>query len=230
LGYERALGNGVTLKAEAYYQYLYDVGVEAIENSEFSLINQSSFWDLYDKGPLVSTGKGRNAGIDLSLERAFRSGYYYLITGSVFTSEYTNYSGDWYNTRFNRGYQTNMVGGKEWKAGKGGNRIWGLNGKVLASGGLRNSPIDLDASKVAGKRVPVLNQYFSESGPMYFRADLSVSYKINRKSTTHTFMLDIQNLTNRQNLFFEYYDHDTQSIKNAYQMGLVPVFNYRIEF
>lgn len=230
LAYERIFTKGVTFKAEAYYQHLYKIGVEAMENSEFSLINQASFWDLFGKGPMVSRGKGRNAGIDVSLEKPFRSGFYYLVTASLFQSKFSNYSGDWYHTRFSRGYQTNFVAGKEWKSGSGGNRIWGINGKLLASGGLRNSPIDLNASIVAGERVPVLNRYFTESGPVYFRSDISVSYKINSKNVTHTFMLDIQNVTNRENLFMEFYDNSTQSIKNVYQMGMIPIINYRIEF
>jgi CarboxypepD_reg-like domain len=230
LGYERLLGKGIQLKVETYYQHLYDIGVEAKENSEFSLINQASFWDLFGKQALVSSGKGTNAGIDVSLEKPFRHGLYYLLTGSLFTGKYTNYNGNEFNTRFNRGYQANLVAGKEWKAGSSGNRIWGINGKILASGGLRNSPIDLEASKDAGERVPVLNRYFTESGPMYFRTDVSFSYRINSRHITHTIMLDIQNVTNRENLYGEYYDNDTQTIKKAYQMGLIPVFNYRIEF
>ena len=230
ISYDRALGKGASLKAEVYYQHLYDIGVEAVENSEFSLINQSSFWDLFEKGALVSTGKGRNAGLDLSFERPFRNGFYYLMTGSLFTSKYSNYSNDWYNTRFNRGYQLNLVAGKEWKRGDNGNRIWGINGKLLTSGGLRNSPIDLEASKTAGERVPVLNRYFTESGPVYFRADVGFSYKINTQRLTHSIMLDLQNITNRQNLFAQYYDNDSQTIKNWYQSGLIPIVNYRIEF
>jgi hypothetical protein len=230
LGYEHNFLKGLVFKAEAYFQYLYNIGVEARENSEFSLLNQSSFWDLYGKAHLVSAGAGRNAGLDLSLEKALRNGFYYLLTASVFTSEYRNYSNDWFNTRFNRGYQSNWVAGKEWKAGAGGRHIWGANARIIASGGLRNSPIDIEASKQAGERVPVLNAYFTEKGPAYFRADVGFSYKINRQGATHTILLDIQNVSNRQNLFFQYYDNDTQSVKNAYQMGLVPVFNYRIEF
>jgi hypothetical protein len=229
-GYEHIFKNGLTFKAEAYYQYLYNVGVEAIENSEFSLINQSSFWDLYGRANLVSTGAGRNAGLDLSLERSLRKGLYYLITGSIFSSEFRNYSGNWFNTRFNRGYQSNWVAGKEWKTDASGRRVWGANARVIASGGLRNSPIDLEASKLAGERVPVLNQYFTDRASAFFRFDISFSYKINRKNTTHTILLDLQNVTNHQNLFFQYYDNDTQTIKNVYQMGLVPVVNYRIEF
>jgi len=230
LGYERLLGKGIQFKAEAYYQHLYDIGVEAKENSEFSLINQASFWDLFGKEALVSTGKGTNAGVDVSFEKPFSNGLYYLLTGSLYTGKYTNFNGNEFNTRFNRGYQANLVAGKEWKAGASGKRIWGINGKLLASGGLRNSPIDLEASKAAGERVLVLNKYFTEGGPMYFRGDVSISYKINGRNITHTIMLDIQNVTNRENLYGEYYDNDTQTIKKAYQMGLIPIINYRIEF
>lgn len=230
LAYDRLMGKGLQLKAEAYFQHLYDIGVEAKEYSDFSLINQAGFWDLYGKEALVSNGTGFNTGIDVSLEKALRNGFYFLSTGSLFTSRYTNYSGDEYNTRFNRGYQVNLVGGKEWKNGASGNRVFGINARVLASGGLRNSPIDLEASKLAGERVLVPDKYYTESGPVYFRTDFSISYRINGRSMSQILMIDLQNITNRENLYGEYYDNDTQTIKKSYQMGLIPIFNYRIEF
>lgn len=230
LAYERLMGKGIQLKAEAYFQHLYKVGVEARENSDFSLINQASFWDLFGKEALVSSGSGMNAGVDISVEKALRNGFYMLSSGSLFTSTYTNYSGDKYNTRFNRGYQANLVGGKEWKVGRGRNRVFGINAKVLASGGLRNSPIDLEASIIAGEKVLVANRYYTDRGPVYFRTDFSVSYRINSRNLSQILMIDIQNVTNRQNLFGEYYDNESQTIKQANQMGLVPIFNYRIEF
>ena len=228
LGYEKNMKGGLQLKTELYYQHLYNISVEAMEGSEFSVLNMSSFWDLLNKGPLSGTGTGKNYGIDMVLEKPFRNNNYFMVTASWFRSTYTNYSGNRYNTRFDRVYQTNWVAGKEWK--KGNNRTLGINGRLLASGGQRQSPIDLEASRAAGKRVNVPGQYYSQAGPLYFRSDISFSYRINSRATTHTLMLDVQNVTNRQNLLMQYYDAREQDVRNAWQMGLVPVLNYRVEF
>ncbi|HSK13942.1 MAG TPA: TonB-dependent receptor [Phnomibacter sp.] len=228
LSYEKNLKGGMQWKTELYYQHLYNIGVEAMAGSEFSVLNMSSFWDLLNRGPLASTGTGKNYGIDMVLEKPFRNNYYFMATASLFRSTYTNYSGNRFNTRFDRVYQTNWVAGKEWK--KGNNKTLGINGRLLASGGQRESPIDLEASRAAGKRVNVPGQYFSQAGPLYFRSDISFSYRINGRATTHTLMLDVQNVTNRQNLLMQYYDSRRQDVRNAWQMGLVPVLNYRVEF
>lgn len=230
LGYEKVFRSGWRTKAELYYQHLYDIPVEGKKNSHFSILNTSNIYELFDVEPLVSAGKGKNYGIDVTIEKPFTKNYYILFTGSLYASKYTNFSGQEYNTRFNRNYQTNFIAGKEWKKGKNKKNILGLNGKIIASGGLRNSPIDLLASRIARKVQYVAGQYYTVSGPVYYRGDIGISYKINKRNSTHTISLDIQNVTNRENLFLEWYDNDTEKIKREYQMGLLPVINYRIEF
>ena len=56
------------------------------------------------------------------------------------------------------------------------------------------------------------------------------SYQINRPKVTHTFKIDIQNVTNRQNIHSTYYDSDSGELKTYTQTGLLPVLNYRLEF
>src|SRR5690606_19077316 len=133
-GYERMLPLNIRFKTEVYYQYLYNIPVEKDSASGFSIINALDIYALYDTKGLVSDGTGENYGIDFSLERAFMNNYYFLATASLYKSTYTNYAGEEYNTTFNRGYQINVLGGKEFKLGHSGRKILGLNGKVLLSG------------------------------------------------------------------------------------------------
>ncbi len=230
LGYEKGFISGWRLKGEAYYQHLYDVPVEEKAGSYFSILNASKVYDLSDIGKLVSDGKGKNYGVDITVEKPFNKSYYVMFTGSLMQSLYTNYSGKEYNTRYNRGYQGNLVAGKEWKTGADGKNIFGLNAKMLGSGGLRQSPIDLEASRKRGKVEYVQDRFYSEKGPAYYRFDIGISYKVNKKYATHTFMFDIQNVTDHQNLYYEYYDKNKGVIKQQFQMGFFPVINYRIEF
>jgi hypothetical protein len=228
-GYEKSLVSGWRMKAEAYYQYLYDVPVEKAD-SKFSMVNAASVMDLYNSTPLVSAGKATNYGLDVTVEKPFSNNYFVLLTGSLFESKYTNYSGKTFNSRYNRNYQTNLVAGKEWKVGEHKNNIIGLNAKLNTTGGLRQSPIDLEASRKSGNTEYVKDEYYTNKGGMYYRMDVGFSYKRNRKHSTHTISFDIQNVTNHRNLFYEFYDNKKEKVKKVYQMGVFPVINYRIEF
>ena len=229
-GYERTLGKDFRFKTEVYYQYLYNIPVEQNVNSGFSLINAFDIYTLMNTGKLVSQGTGQNYGIDMSLEKPFGNNYYMLATGSLFRSTFKNYAGEEYSTTFDRGYQLNVLGGKEFKMSRDGRKILGLNGKVLMSGGMKQSPIDLTASRAAGETVLVSKQYFTDQVPSYFRGDIGVYYKINRKRATHSIQLEIQNVTNRENFYYSYYDANAGEIKSVNQLGLFPNLSYRIDF
>ncbi|MCB9044532.1 MAG: TonB-dependent receptor [Chitinophagales bacterium] len=229
-GYERLLPLKMRFKTEVYYQYLYDIPVEKNSNSGFSIINAMDIYSLYNTNQLVSTGTGQNYGIDMSIERPFADNYYLLATASLFKSTYTDYYGDVYNTTFNRGYQLNIVGGKEFVVDRKGRKILGLNGKVLYSGGMRQSPIDISTSRQTGETVYIPKQYFTDQVPAYYRFDLGVYYKINRKRVTHSIQLDIQNVTNRANFYYSYYDNKAGAVKTVNQLGIFPNIAYRIDF
>ena len=66
--------------------------------------------------------------------------------------------------------------------------------------------------------------------PDYFRTDLRVSMKWNKRHITSTLSLDIQNATNRLNVYNQYFNEDDNKIVYSYQTGLIPVLNYKIEF
>jgi Carboxypeptidase regulatory-like domain/TonB-dependent Receptor Plug Domain len=232
LGYEKGFKKGIRLKTEAYYQLLNNIPVEAKSGSGFSAINAQTVFDLYDTNPLVSKGKGSNYGLDINLEKSFSKNYFFITNLSLYSSDYTNFDDKTFNTRFNKGYQLNLIGGKEWKVGKKENRnkIFGFNGKVLLSGGNRESEIDLPASKLAGSQILVANKFFTKSAKAYSRIDVGMSLKTNRPKSTRTFSLNIQNVLNNKNESFSFYDNNAAKIIKVLQLGLVPILNYRIEF
>lgn len=230
LGFDRPLPFKTRLKVEAYYQHLYSIPVEADSTSGFSVINAENIYSLLDTKPLVSNGTGRNYGIDMSIERPFNNGYYILATGSVFRSLYTNYKGEEYNTLFNRGYQLNVLGGKEFKLNNTGKTLLGINGKFLYSGGLRESVIDVPTSMAQRKTVYYTGQYYTIQGTPYQRVDGSMYIKFNRKRATHSIQFDAQNIFNRKNYFYSFFDRRSGIVKTVYQTGFIPNLAYRVEF
>lgn len=105
-----------------------------------------------------------------------------------------------------------------------------LNGKIVLNGGTRSTPIDFEASKEQEKTVFINDKIYSESLGRYFRYDVGIHYKINRKKTTHSIMLDVQNVSNRLNLLYKYYNDNTGEISTVEQPGIFPIMNYRIQF
>ncbi|NJL75279.1 MAG: TonB-dependent receptor [Saprospiraceae bacterium] len=97
-------------------------------------------------------------------------------------------------------------------------------------GGFRETPIDLLASEAAGTTVFTTSEAFSINQPDYFKVDFRFYYKRNKTKYNTTLSLDIQNLTNQQNQAFSYYDALLNTVVTKYQLGLIPILNWRIEF
>jgi hypothetical protein len=133
------------------------------------------------------------------------------------------------NTRFNGNYIITLIGGKDFVS-QNKKKTFGVNIKTLYSGGLRTTPIDLAASNSKGYTVFDEYNAYSLRNPNYFRTDLRLSMTWNRRNFTSTLSLDIQNLSNRLNVYNQYYDEDDHKIAYNYQAGLIPILNYKVEF
>lgn len=228
VGYENRLNANVNLKIEAYYQQLFDIPVEDNINSPFSTINS---YDSYTERQLINEGEGRNYGLELTIERFFNDGFYYMLTGSVYESKFKALDGKEHNTAWNGNYASNFLFGKEWKIGKARkNKTFGISSKVMLLGGNRINPILLEESKAAGSTIRDWDNPYSVKGDDIFQANFSVSYRRNRPKTTHEFKIDVQNITNNQAVVNEYYNSTTEQIQYGHQLAMIPNIIYKIEF
>ncbi|WP_136466975.1 TonB-dependent receptor [Flagellimonas onchidii] len=225
LGYDwRIIKNG-HLKVEVYYQDLNKVAISATPGFTDSFLN-----GRFIETALVDSGKGRNYGLELTLEKFFSNQYYFLITSSLFDSQYRAGDGNWYDSRYNANYTFNVVGGKEFKMGKNNNNILGVNAKLLWNGGKRETPVDLDFFDQTGRVRLLQTERNTVELDDYWRLDTSLSYRINRPKVSHVISLDIQNLTNRLNVNEVSFNPVARTTETEYQLELLPLLNYRIEF
>jgi hypothetical protein len=67
LSYMHKLGQNMSIKAEVYYQYLFNVPVNANDTNTFSTLNIEA--SDYASDPLTNKGAGRNYGLELTLEK-----------------------------------------------------------------------------------------------------------------------------------------------------------------
>lgn len=232
LGYDAKLGNSWRLKTEVYRQNLDNVAVDPFSSSYSILTEGSDFAFSDDKVGLVNEGTGFNQGVELTLEKFYSKGYYVLATASIFESKYEGSDGIERNTPFNNGYVLNVLGGKEWTFGKSQQHAFVLNGRFTTSGGRWYTPINLEASRAINFEVLEEVNAFSEQYEAYLRVDVKFGVKLNSTSRklSHQFYLDLQNVTNRDNIFALRYNRLTSNINRVDQVGFFPDFLYRIQF
>lgn len=233
IGFEKMLQPKLRLKAEVYYQYLFNVPVWPNDTtSDFRLLTFSALntFDGYTPDELSNDGTGKNFGLELTLERFLSKGFYMLSTASLYKSLYTGSDGVERSTQFDGGYIFNFLAGKEYKVGRSGNNTIGINGKLIFAGGKRQAPINVEASLNEGYTVYRFEDNYELKLDGYFRMDFGISYRKNRKRITSVIALDIQNLSQRENEFFRYYDAGQGSVVSEAQISFFPNLSYRIEF
>ena len=189
--FAQRLGENAMLKIEPYWQWLFDVPVE--QGTTYSILNHNLF---YQDRALVNEGAGRNYGIDLTLERYLKDGLYGMLTATLFKSEYRDAQGEWHHTRHDRGWITNILGGKEWMVGKSRKNVFGLNGRLTLMGGDRYTPMVPgttyeDVAKRPDRTIPQdgANPY-SQQMNMNIGFAFSVKYTINKRHTAHHIILE----------------------------------------
>jgi hypothetical protein len=228
LGHKWQMNEKFKLNTELYYQHLYSVPVDYQQESSWSMINGINR-DFNGNQPvfLSGDGQGKNYGVDLSLEYSDDNGWHSMINTSLFQSKYSGSDGIWRNTTWNGNYIFNAIIGKHIRIGE---HKLSFNLKTNWTGGRRYTPIDLKASQEAGQTVRYYDRAFSERYPDYFKMDFKIGYFMPFSRTSHEFVLDFQNITNRQNVFYEKYSPSSGQIKTIYQLDFFPVFQYRIFF
>ncbi|TAF95021.1 MAG: TonB-dependent receptor [Cytophagia bacterium] len=228
LGYEQNLGENLRLKVETYYQSLFNVPVEQ-KASYYSGLTEGVDFTPIDRGNLVNEGSGRNYGVEMTLEKYFSNNYFFLITASLFESKYKGSDGVERNSPFNGKYVLNVLAGKDFVLGRRKN-VLSLSWKLSSAGGRFVRPIDLVASAAARSAVFDDSRAFMEQQSGYFRTDLKIGYKLNRRKLTHEIAIDLQNFTNSQNVFQQAYNPRTNRVGTAYQQGFLPIPFYRLTF
>ena len=227
--FAQRLGENAMIKIEPYWQWLFDVPVE--QGTTYSILNHRNF---FQDRALVNEGAGCNYGIDLTLERYLKDGFYGMLTTTLFKSEYRDAQGQWHHSRHDRGFITNILGGKEWMVGKNRKNVFGVNGRLTLMGGDRYTPIpdDITFEDVMlrpDKSVPEidgLDPYNAQKG-MNVGYAFSVKYTINKRHTSHHFILEYLQMRTFQGQTFDLRSHE---VVDKFTSLTFPNIAYRVEF
>jgi hypothetical protein len=219
------------VKGELFWQRQMNQAVDPYSQA-YSILNVTESSDHFY--PVLNyTGLGENKGLELSVEHYLSGDWFMAANTTLFNSSYQGSDKIWRDTRWNLGHLANFTLGKEWykerTAGK--IRAFGLNGRIVWTGGYREMPIDLVNSALLNATYYDTRSGFTVQLPDYYRVDLRIYWKRslgNRRNST--FAMDFQNVTNQQNVAYHYYDAFTHKVETKYQLGLIPNISWRLEF
>jgi len=245
--YRLLINDDWRLRAQVYAQFIDRVAVERDDSSAFSMLNTGeSFFDYY-YAPLVPNGKGRNMGVELTVEKFFSKNYYALFTATLYDSRALGSDGIWRNTVFNNRYIVNLLFGKEWSFGKVSEHTFFADVRFCTRGGRPYTPIDAEATYIQGFQNNGLEEVFIDSlanmvrTPAFYQVDLKVGIRLNdlKRRLTHGIRLDLFNafnlrnvLTYRYSAVFDPISGQTSqgTIEPIYQRGFIPDLTYFIQF
>ena len=225
VAYDWQVSSNLRFKLEPYVQLIYDA--PGIADSSYSMINYKQEWAF--SNVMENNSIGRNIGVDATFERFLNKGYYFLITGSVFSSRYKADDGVWRNTRYNKNYVLNTLAGREFSF-RSNRSVLGINTRFNVVGGERVSPILEEKSRERELVFFDETQAFENRLATIFYADLSVTYRTNRQNYSGTWALQVKNMLGQATAEGYNYNYKTQSVTLDKSVIIVPSISYKVEF
>jgi len=223
--YDWSISDNLHLRVEPYFQYLYDVPV--VPGTSESIINEIFY--VMDN-PLVNGGKARNVGVDMTLERYLRDGWYWMLTASVFDSRYTGDDGVWRDTRYNRRVVANALGGKEWMLGRDRRKVLGVSLRANVLGGQYYTPVDEAASEEAHMVIEDGSRTMAAHHPMGVYLHATVNYTVHRPRVSHEVGFKMMNITGTGDQYGWEYNQRTGKVDQWTTRIGIPNVYYRISF
>jgi hypothetical protein len=170
----------------------------------------------------------RNYGLELSYKKFLVKGFYMMSNATLLKSEFRAFDKLFYSSKYDTRYIFNLSAGKEFYRNK--ERIIGLNVRLTLVDGYNNYKIE-DQLTISNQTTRY-DYWFAPIAKNrdYFRPDLRIYRKKQKGLRSSMWSLDIQNVANYSNEAYQYYDSFQVKTLTKYQLGLLPVLSYRVEF
>lgn len=215
------------LRVETYYQRMRNAPVSADPGRNMFLLDL--LWG-YGHEPLDGNGRGRNYGVDVMLEKFFKKGSFFVLSGSWTRSQYMMPDEDfWRSTGWDSRFSSNFTGGQIFPIGE--NTFLETGVRFIFNGGYPEVRIVEGFEERDGiePRWNFANPNLTNIDP-YFRPDLRIAIRKNGQKAAWWLALDIQNFINRRNDGRAYQWLTGQTNWIHYQQSpLTPFITFRVD-
>lgn len=216
------------IKSEKWQAY-----VEFFYQKDNNYINTFFLWDYYiDKN--IQENKGFTLGFYKSMKSTFIDANILVLNSTtklVYRDVFSNIN-DGITLKgigpYNNGFAMNFTTGKEWNFKK--QRSIGINAHIIYNGGMPTNPPNTNNNSLQPIHPSHLIITSKYRLPNYFRLDTRVYLSKEHKRSKSTLSIDIQNVTNNKVLTGENFDFIFGAYIPRYQVGMVPILNYRHEW
>lgn len=216
---------GMRFTLEAYFQSLGKVPISPDPSERYWMLN---FSEGFPEFPVVAKGKGQNYGGEAALEQRFRKKWFFLLNGSLYRARFRLAEGPWYAARFDSRFSSAVTIGREFALSP--RDVLQIGGRWLLSGGFRYTPHDPVLSALYNRYIPLESAVNEGQHSAYRRLDARVAWRFNRRHTSGSLSLDIQNALNRANAYRVLYDPTNRLVFEDFRGELVPVLAFQIDF
>lgn len=228
LSFEYMINSNLRFETEIYHQKLYDVPIQSTQ-PEYSLLNFGTEYYVDRKDYLVNEGTGENYGIEFTFEHYYYKNYFYLITASLFESNYTSTDNITRSTAYNGKYAVNALYGYELEfPQKNVAFVFGIN--LTYAGGSPYVPFDSESTVEEGYIIYDWENAYKYKRDDYVRASFRIGIKRNLKNFSMETAFDLQYRDDYTNVYLERIDVYTGEIIPTIEMGFHPMANMRINF
>jgi len=228
-GFNQFFNENLHLDVEGYFQYLFDIPIRDSPSGQYSILNSSEGLPDFK---LANNGKGKNTGLEITLEKSFSDNFYFLTTASLFNSKYKAPDGYWYNTYYNSNYVFNLQAGKEIPMGRYRQNILGIRVRGLYRGGFRYTPVRISSSLKNKRVVYETWDTYDEQLPDFKRIDMGLTFRANKSRYAWIILCDVQNATGTRNILRKKFEYRNRSIvtSSSRSLGAIPIVSLRFEF
>ena len=203
----------------------------SIADPRVSLANLGSDYGAVGAEPLAPTGTGRAYGVEAFAQRRLLGRTYGLLAYTLAWSEFAGADGQLRPSAWDVRHTLSASGGIRL-----GQR-WELSSKIRVLSGRPYTPFDpvlsAEEYRISGNGVPDIDRLNALRAPAYVRLDVRVDRTWRLGPTSGVVYLDVQNVTNRTNVFGFRYTEDPAFPDNRRpidNVGLLPNFGFSVEF
>ena len=178
----------------------------------------------FGNGKYVSEGNAYSRGIEVMIQKKLATDFYGTISASHFISKYTDRDGVERNRDFDARTTINLIGGYK------PNNKWEFGVRWQFQGGLPSTPVDINASRLAGETRLDMTQYKNSRLPSIHSLFVLIDRRFNYSKSALNLYLSVWNSYNNNNILGNSWNSIKKKVDTETSMGMLPMFGMEYEF
>lgn len=223
LGIERLLDIDTRVSIEGYVKY-YDRYPVSVQNPTMVMIDAAAGFSENVTDSLRNGGMARSIGLDFFVQKKLSSHLYGLVSYALSETRAKSLVGGWRPGAFDNRHVVTISGGYVF------DEYWQASVKLRYATGRAFTPMNVQLSVQFNQPVLDFSRLYAERHPDYFRWDVRIDRRDNFRVFSIVSYVELQNVTNRKNVFTQVWDQRKRATRTLYQFSFLPIAGIRIEF